>query len=94
MILLIIITLGPGLEILCMNVVRTVGGVHILIVPSIMGFHTGKNLTAQAASILWCCRLMVVTSGQHCQTMLKLDILDCSCIIGHYMKTINTNLVW
>jgi len=39
------ITLGPGLKILCMNFVRTVDSVHVLIIPSITGFQTGQNLT-------------------------------------------------
>jgi len=40
-----IITLGPGLKILCMNCVQTVGSVRIVIIPSITGFQTGENLT-------------------------------------------------
>jgi len=43
--LFFIITLVPGLKILCMKFVKTVGGVHIVIIPSMTGFQTGKNLT-------------------------------------------------
>ena len=34
-----------GLEMLCMNMVMTLGCVHIVIIPSMTGFQTGKNLT-------------------------------------------------
>jgi len=39
------ITIGPGLKILYMKFVRTVDIVHIVIIPSLSGFQTGKNLT-------------------------------------------------
>jgi hypothetical protein len=44
------------LKIVCMNFVRTVGRVHIVIIPSITQFQSGKNLTVQAATVLlYCC---------------------------------------
>jgi len=46
--------LGPGLKILCMEFVRTVGSVHIVIIPSITGFQTGKYLTVTGNCTLYC----------------------------------------
>jgi hypothetical protein len=40
----LIIALDPGLKILCMNLFRTVDSVHIVIIPSIIEFQTGKYL--------------------------------------------------
>jgi type IV pilus biogenesis protein CpaD/CtpE len=38
------------------NFVRTVGSVHIVIIPSITQFQPVKNLTVQAATVLlYCC---------------------------------------
>jgi len=51
--LFFIITLVPGLEMLCMNMVRALGCVHIVIIPSITRFETGKNLTLLAAAVLF-----------------------------------------
>jgi hypothetical protein len=34
-----------------MKFVRTVGSVHIVIIPSNTGFQTGKNLTVYAATV-------------------------------------------
>ena len=51
------------LEILCVNFVRTVGSVHIVIIPSITEFQSGKNLTLQAATVLLYCRLILVTGS-------------------------------
>jgi hypothetical protein len=48
-----IITFGPGLKILCMTFVRTVGGVHIVMIPSVTGFQTGNNLTVYKATVLF-----------------------------------------
>ena len=45
--------IGPGLKMLCMNMVRTLGCVRIVIVPSITRFQTGKNLTLLAAPVLF-----------------------------------------
>ena len=53
MTLFFIITLGPGLKILCMKFVRTAGSVHVVIIPSITVFQTGKNLTVYAATVLF-----------------------------------------
>jgi hypothetical protein len=36
---------GPGLKILCMNFVRTVDSVHIVIIPCITRFQTVEDLT-------------------------------------------------
>ena len=43
--LFFVIKLVPGFQMLCMNMVRTLGCVHIVIIPSITRFQTGKNLT-------------------------------------------------
>jgi hypothetical protein len=48
-----IISLGPGLKILCMTFVKTVVGVHILMIPSMSGFQTGKHLTVYKATVLF-----------------------------------------
>jgi len=54
--LFFVIALGPGLKILCVNFVRTVGSVHILIIPSVTQFQSGNNLTVQTATVLlYCC---------------------------------------
>jgi len=66
-----------------MNFVRTVGGVHIVIIPSITEFQSGKNLTVQAATVLLYCRLMLVTASKQCQIILKLDMLLCSVVISY-----------
>jgi len=58
-----------------MNFVRTVGSVHIVIIPSITQFQSGKNLTVQAATVVLYCKLILVTSSKQCQIILKLDIL-------------------
>jgi short-subunit dehydrogenase len=41
------------LKILCKNCVRTVGSVHVVIVPSITGFQIGKNLSVYTATVLF-----------------------------------------
>ena len=46
-----VITLGPGLKILCPNVLRRAGSVRIVIIPSMTGFQTSKNLTVCAAIV-------------------------------------------
>jgi short-subunit dehydrogenase len=51
--LFFIFTLGPGLKILCMNCVRTVGSVHVVIVPSIIGFQTGEYFSVYVATVLF-----------------------------------------
>ena len=48
-----IITISPGLKILCMNFVSTVVSVHVVIIPSMTGFQTGKSLTVYAATVLF-----------------------------------------
>jgi hypothetical protein len=51
------ITLGPCLKILCMKfmkIVRAVGGEHIVIIPFMRGFQTGKDLTMYPAIVLFC----------------------------------------
>jgi hypothetical protein len=58
------------LKILCVNFVRTVGSVHIVIIPSITQFQSGKNLTVQAATALLYCRLILVTGCEQCQIIL------------------------
>jgi len=71
------------LKILCVNFVRTISKVHIVIIPSITQFQSGKNLTVQAANVLLYCRLILVTGSKQCQIILKLDILLCSVIISY-----------
>jgi hypothetical protein len=55
------ITLVPSLKILCtkfLKFVRTVGSEHIVIIPIIRGFQTGKNLNVYAAIVLFCVLLV------------------------------------
>jgi len=72
-----------NLKILCVNFVRTIGNVHIVIIPSITQFQSVNNLTVQAATVLLYCRLILVTGSKLCQIILKLDILLCSVIISY-----------
>jgi len=71
------------LKILCVNFVRTVSSVHIVIIPSVTQFPSDNNLTVQAATVLLYCRLILVTGSKQCQIILKLDILLCSVVISY-----------
>jgi hypothetical protein len=71
------------LKILSMKFVRTVSSVHIVIIPCITEFPSGKNLTVQAATVLlYCC---TADTGDRQQTViiLKVHILLCSVIISY-----------
>ena len=79
-----IITLGPGLKILCMKFVRTVGSVHVVIIPSIRGFQTGKNPTVYTVTVLFLVlQADAIDKQQTLSDNLKLDVLLCSCIISY-----------
>jgi len=46
-----------------MNFVTTVSSVHIVTIPCITEFPSGKNLTVQAATVLLYCRLILGTGS-------------------------------
>jgi len=59
-----------------MKIVRTVGSVHIVIIPSLTGFQLARILLCmqQLYSFLYS-RLILLMSSKHCQNVFNLDIL-------------------